>query len=137
MKKRNDLNDNHGLSSEAVKYAAKEGLDVRFPKDNELFIDIDSEAGYDQFNRAYILLLQTFSDGLYFTETPSKSDGIWKDGEFCFRRHIVVQLPMAVTLIERVAYQAILGSDYKHELLTIKNIRDGDPSPTLFFEAKK
>ena len=48
--------------------------------------------------------------------------------------HIVVTLPRDITNIERLLWQAILGSDLRREAHSYRNMLRGDERPTLFFE---
>lgn len=102
------------------------GCSIFYPKDNQLQIDIDS---YEQGER-FVLNLNLLRDNIKNIEivkdVPSKS------GED--HRHITIELPFKITDIERVAFQAALGSDPRRELLSILRILKGDSKPTLFAE---
>jgi len=132
LEKRSDLDANCGVSDLAVAYAKAHELDVVFPAADELFIDIDMSFERDAFIWAFPMFQQLFPGALIVRNTPSKSSsafgGIWN-------RHIVVKVPgQKFSAEQRVMLQAILGSDPKRELLTLKNISEGDKTPTLFFE---
>ena len=119
----------YSIDSEcAIREAKDNNLDVVFPKPNELQIDIDSEEAYARYGGVLERLQRHFR---FITEsiTPSRS-GYPK-------RHIVLTLREPVTDVQRIALQAILGSDPVRELLSLKRIENGDPHPTLFLEKKK
>jgi hypothetical protein len=108
--------------------ADKRGLDVRVPKNNELFIDIDSEEQLAMFHRQLAVFLK-------------RTDAAWSmrpsPGGLPYHVHIVVTLTKrVVTNAERILLQAVLGSDPMRELLSWERIEIGDPHPTLFFEKR-
>jgi len=106
-----------------------EGLDVVIPKENELFIDIDSDVQYNRFLDAMLCLVYNFPGVDITRNTPSRRK---EEG-----RHIVVTMPFDMTSTERVAFQAALQSDPVRELLSLMRIRTGGgTSPTLFVEKK-
>jgi hypothetical protein len=105
--------------------AALKGLIVVTPKNNELFIDIDSDTDLAEFDRNYGIIDELFGID-EAVQTPSRNK---KQG-----KHIVVTLAQPITPLERVLLQAILGSDRKREALSLWRIRNNDPNPTLFFE---
>ncbi len=111
----------------SLDFARKEGLRIVLPTANELLIDIDSDADYSRFTQAYARLcdLDLF-EPTGFVTTPSRNGG---EG-----RHISIHLRKRVTPLERIALQAILGSDWKRELYSLARLQDGDAIPTLFFE---
>jgi hypothetical protein len=114
---------------------------VVYPASNELQIDIDSEEAFEAFERRIIAFKTYFK--CTETITPSKS-GLPK-------RHILISVlgcsvkpvylngvatirPKEFTNIERVAWQAILGSDPAREFLSMIHIEENDPNPILFEE---
>jgi hypothetical protein len=111
-------------SREAFAYAAEQGVDVRYPMANELFIDIDDEKGMYHFNENYTLIEGT--TGCTMTPSRRKPEG----------KHIVVTLSRNVTPVERIALQAALGSDPRREAHSLRRYFNGDPLPTLFFEKR-
>lgn len=106
--------------------AAARGLEVRLPEPNELFIDIDSEAQLAEFDDLFNMLLDHV-DGMSRSMGPSPSG---RPGRY----HAVVRLPYPITLLERIALQAALGSDRKREILTWLRYRIGEENPSVFFE---
>ena len=116
-------------SQNAINRAAVENLNVVFPTSHELFIDIDNELSYQMFLRQF-QVFQKFVDGdAEFVESPSKS-GLPK-------RHVAVWLSRPIKdEVERILFQALLGSDRVREILGYVQAVNGDPHPTLFLEAK-
>jgi hypothetical protein len=106
----------------------KENLDIIYPKDNDLFIDLDSDAAHVIFGNQ-IDMLHQFMDIVNVEVRESKSG--------LPNRHAVVTLGTNVSAPERIALQASLGSDRRCELLRYKLYLEGDPNPTLFLEKKK
>lgn len=101
---------------------------IRYPLPNELFIDIDSASAYTRFKQL-LAMFEKFIPVERVTATPSASGGQ--------HQHIVVALTQRVTEFERIAYQAILGSDPKREVLSLERLKTGtNPTPTVFFEPK-
>lgn len=127
-----DEPNKHGAlmsGTDALLFAEREGLDVRLPEPNELFIDIDDEKSYFTFNENRPLLGDMFTGQVEFAITPSRRKP--------WGKHIVVTLPRAVTPIERIALQAALGSDPRREAHSLRRYFNNDPLPTLFFEKRK
>lgn len=113
---------------EAQKQAAAKGLIVVHPADDELFVDIDDDASYGVFQENLAVIRRQIAHldiSCSTTPSPSRRSG---------RYHIRVKMPRPVTPIERIALQAILGSDRKREALSWCRIETGVGSPTLFFE---
>ncbi len=107
--------------------AFKQGVRVIIPKDRQLQIDIDSDDDYSRFTQAYDALKQHYLNvPLYYKTSPSRNGG---EG-----RHITVEMTEELAQIERIALQAILGSDWRRELFSLIRVRKGEPLPTLFFE---
>jgi hypothetical protein len=113
-------------SSYAYHQAELNGHVVVLPKDNELLIDIDSDAAEQLFHKQ-LTKVNEYVGVSTWTATPSKS------GE-PERKHIIVQLQRSIAQIERIVLQAVLGSDLRRELLSYCRWTIGDPQPTLFFE---
>jgi hypothetical protein len=114
-------------SAQAREWAEQEGLEVRVPKSNQLFIDIDSTIDMRAFDENYSLVDAAIGIESYDV-TPSRSKPKGK--------HIVVNLAATVSPLERCLLQAILGSDKRREGHSYCRIQEGDREPTLFFEKK-
>ncbi len=116
-------------SEDAIKWAAENGLDVIIPNNNQLLLDIDNNqdrAIYTQ-NWAEIGSIYGVTE---VEEWPSRSN---KPG----RTHMRVTLRTPITPLERVLIQAVLGSDRRRELHSLRRIMNSEETPTLFFEKRK
>lgn len=111
----------------AEKQASANGCVVITPKNDELFIDIDDEAGMVAFEKG----IENVATLLPCTweKRPSPSG---RDGRF----HIVVTLTDRdlESDAERILLQALLGSDRTREVLSWQRMVRGETTPTLFFE---
>jgi hypothetical protein len=115
-------------SQRAVDLAAREGLDVKYPAANELFIDIDNEHSYMMYQKQMDIMRKYVG---------ASSDLVTPSRHGLPGRHIVVTLQRDITEVERIALQACLGSDRVRELLGFIQNHNNDPHPTLFLEAKE
>lgn len=107
----------------------QEGLRVVKPAPNELFVDIDSEEGRVTFNRVWPMFCPSMG-AIIIDRHPSKS-GLPHE-------HIVIQLTgVVVTELERIALQAMLGSDGKRELFGYLRQSEGIEPVTVFVEARE
>jgi hypothetical protein len=115
----------HNLPKEAA--AKAKGLVIVAPGDHELFVDIDDAASLETF-KALAVVLNTFRTCSWvLTSSPSGQQD---------RHHATVTLEDGppLTNLERMALQAMLGSDRLHELLSYRSHTRGDQTPTVFFE---
>lgn len=120
------------LRAQYLERIKDEGLVPSFPADNELQIDIDTQAQYVKF-RAQLEILQRSIGGQHDIElepvvTPSKSG--------LPRRHVRIRLPFKLDVWQRIAWQAALGSDPVRELLSCVRAHRGDDHPTMLVEVK-
>ena len=122
--------DGKGLPSNqvALEKADKEGLNVVYPNEFELQIDIDNEQSYLVFQNQR-RIVHRFVGIERQEEHPSKSG--------LPRRHITLRLKKPVTTLERICLQACLGSDRVREVLGYIRYAQNDQNPTLFFEKKE
>ncbi|SRR6266566_3519952 len=108
------------------KFAQKNDLELVIPGDDQLQIDIDCSEDLETFNR-HLLIFQEKFPGAIFTVTKSRSK---LEG-----KHITITVPgKKFSVVERIAYQAALGSDRKRELLSLFDWDSGRKLPTVFFE---
>lgn len=108
--------------------AAERNLEVRIPRSNELFVDIDNARDYSRF-KVLVEMLGQVEPIQQWSESSSASGGE--------HRHIVVTLVRHVTNFERIALQAMLASDLKREILSYQQYKNKNTLyPTLFFEPK-
>lgn len=114
-------------SKRAIDEAAKLGMDVVFPKDNQLQIDIDNNESYALYEGVRDVIAHHY--GILQEEIHASKSG----GE---KRHLTITLLRVIDNMERIALQAALGSDRKRELLSIIQEVNGDDHPVLFLEMK-
>jgi|SRR6185312_8516346 len=107
--------------------AEKKGRVVVKPRARELFLDIDSAEAWEFFLERVAKLREHVPLTYVVRPSPSGKPG---------RQHVVVTLERAVSPIERIALQAVLGSDLMRELLSYIRYARNDEAPTLFFETK-
>jgi hypothetical protein len=118
-----------GTVDQAEEKAAAKGLECILPKPSELFVDIDDQASADRFQRAFDTLKGNNRYELRVVRsTPSQSGDP-------YRSHIVIDLGRPViNEVERVALQAILGSDPVREALSWMHLQQGTTNVSRFFE---
>ena len=118
-----------GTVDQAEEKAAAKGLACILPKPSELFIDIDDNASADRFEKAFDILKGNNRYELRVVRsTPSQSGDP-------YRFHIVVDLGRPViNEVERIALQAILGSDPAREALSWMHLQQGTTNVSRFFE---
>ena len=115
-------------SQRAIDEAAKLGMDVVFPENNQLQLDIDNDEAYGYMN-SVLDVIELHWNVVDFEEHPSKS-GLPK-------RHVTITLGKEISDTERVLLQACLGSDRKRELLSYLQVLNGDAHPILFIEKRQ
>lgn len=115
-------------SQSAYDKAERDELEVVLPRDNQLFIDIDSDFALLVFEKNYEQLLRFYDSAAITSISPSKSGGE--------KKHITITLSEPVSPTERLVLQAFLGSDLRREFLGLQRIKAGDKNPTLFLEKK-
>ena len=100
------------------------GMAVVTPKQNELFIDIDSPEALEIF-KVRVYKLGQLIGMTRWTMSRSKTEGHF---------HVTAGLNRDINPVERIALQAMLGSDPMHEALSLKAAMSGMIHPTVFFE---
>jgi hypothetical protein len=108
--------DNGGMPREEYlrKLASDNHCDLLIATDQQLFLDIDSQAAYDQY-RQMLPNLKRIYPVIGIDEYVSRNKSL--DG--FLKRHIIIELLDPLTISERIALQAILGSDPMKEFLSI------------------
>jgi hypothetical protein len=110
---------------EAKRAADEKGLVIVRPESNELFVDIDDEVDLAAFH-ASREILGDLVESFRLTRSPSGRPG---------RYHARVRLTRDIEDdFERIALQAILGSDRKREVLSWVRAARGEADATIFFE---
>jgi len=112
----------------------QDNLEVVYPEANQVQIDIDSEEAYNLFFRTMGTLggycRSEYGNAPGIKESPSKSG--------LPNRHITVTLPFKIKDdLERIALQAVLGSDPVRELMGILRVYLGVENPSLLVEVKE
>jgi hypothetical protein len=108
-----------------VERMAAEGFVIMVPENDELMLDIDAEEDFVFFGRAILRLIEEFPS-VSFRVNFSKSGKP--------HRHVVVKMPFPLDAVQRIAFQAVLGSDRVREMLSLLRYHNGDPCPTLLAE---
>lgn len=104
-------------------------LDVLFPKDDELFVDLDSEEAFEYHKEQLELLEAQLPDLIHYTGSTFSKSGPPN-------RHVIVKLAKPISNMERILLQALLVSDRRATLISFIKESQGDPHPVLFFEPK-
>jgi hypothetical protein len=127
--------DSRQNTQKLAEYANANGLEIVIPGPKELFIDLDSEQGYELFKNQ-LEVLQQFVEAVITRDEPSRSG--------LPHRHIVVNVTVSKnegtngvpSEPEKMALQTMLGSDRRCEILRYMRWRQHDPHPTLFLEKR-
>lgn len=106
------------------------GKRMVFPSAQQLQIDIDTEEQYKVFQANYDRFLSYNPDeGVQMVETVS--------GSGLPHRHITLTLNWELeSEWQRIALQAVLGSDPVREILSAMRVLHGVENPTMFVEPK-
>lgn len=119
-----DLNKSR---DEAIAEAKANGLEVIYTEPNKLLIDLDDEDAQARFQNMIDMLDDVY--GFIHVETwQSKSRKPEK-------QHVVITMSRELSLPERIALQAIMGSDPRRELLSLARHEDVD-NPVVLFKPK-
>ena len=109
--------------SDAVREAKANGFTVIASTPTQLQVDWDAPT-LDGFWERMSLALQL---GLV---SGVQADWRSKSGNY----HILVDLPAKTSTTERLALQAMLGSDWKREMLNLRRYQDGETNPMVLFK---
>ena len=99
-------------------------LNVVEPDDDTLQLDFDTEDQWDKFLKQRLTILLQYLDVARVWWTESKSGN----------KHVYIKLKKEMGFVERIAYQAALGSDPTRELLSLARLSIGQGETTLMFE---
>ena len=106
------------------KFCKDNGVKVVLPEPRQLQLDIDLPKlpeGYTE----QLYILNQINPVVREHTTTSKSGNL----------HVYITLTNDITPVERVLFQACMGSDIKRELLTYRNLLDsGNERPQFLFE---
>jgi hypothetical protein len=102
-------------------------MDLVQPKPNEVFVDLDNEAAQCGFAARWNDFVRVYPNATV-QYTTSKSGNL----------HAYVTVPELdpLTMPERIAMQAALGSDPLREMIALNHHRGGYEYASVFFEVK-
>lgn len=98
------------------------GYEVITPAVDQLLVDIDDQESLDRFYKIIDRIAIDYPS-IRFIVTASNSG--------LPHAHAVVRMPWAITDVERIAWQAILGSDPIREFLSLKRVYNNESPATL------
>lgn len=105
-------------------------FDIIVAKPNELQIDYDYKELPTQFHEVLNMLAQAYCrpkrQSVSYVISRSVSNNL----------HVTITLPCAISDIERIAWQAIFGSDRTREALSLMSVIRNIKNPTLFIDPK-
>ena len=104
--------------------ADENGQIVVYPAKNECQLDIDSEEHLKRYKER-LSKLRDYFPMVKAKQTPSRQKGHY---------HVTLQFSRDLTMWQRIALQAVLGSDERRELLNCIRALNGDKNPTRLFE---
>lgn len=111
-------------AEEVEAIAASMGLVCFLPEPQELFLDLDKES----IQRGRVLeVLEQNGWGVQATLTTRSKNG---------NQHEYIKLDVALGPLQRIALQAILGSDPVREVLSVLRLNAGATASTALFETK-
>jgi hypothetical protein len=106
------------------KFCKDNDVKVVLPEPRQLQLDIDSPKLPEGYTEQFHILNQ-INPVLKEHRTTSKSGNL----------HVYIDLMNDITPVERVMFQACMGSDIKRELLTYQNLLDStNERPQFLFE---
>lgn len=101
--------------------------DLVLPESNQLQMDIDDDESYE-FMVNMIALLQSNGFAVELTKTTISKSG---------NRHCYIKTPWELSLVDRIALQASMGSDRKREILSLVSIYKNEGVVTCLYEVKR
>ena len=121
-------NYNAQLEKKKEKYN-NPNLEIEFAASNQLQLDYDFKEIPSQFHEALkFLKIRCKNEKFSWKEQTSAS------GEHL---HVIITMPIEMDVMERIAWQAIFGSDIKRESLNIVSFNEGNKTPVLLFKDTK
>jgi len=133
MEMENDaLIDTYNLDVSAEEAAAEVSCKVVIPEPNQLQLDLDSEEAYDNFKNRLVEFEMHSCYIIEIEEHPSKKG--------LPHRHVTLTvfdpdgMPHVFGEYERIALQAVLGSDIVRETLNCWRLIRGSENPSRLFE---
>lgn len=115
----------------AIKSARLGGFKIIRGKPDKLLLDLDDNDAMIAFNDTLPFVLEMLESIdiqlVKRRQWKSKSSG----------QHVVLYLSGELPVLERIALQAILGSDRKKEMYSLLRLRQGTEEPSLLFKPPK
>lgn len=113
------------MMEQIERVAANHFCSVVVARPNELQFDLDAPDSWEAFQYFFSLKLsKRFNEKATYIQWSSKSGN----------RHVVVTLPVDLSIPERIALQAQGGSDSGREFAALACHWDGSPHPILLFK---
>jgi hypothetical protein len=113
------VNENE-YQNAADQAAERLGMKVQRPKDNEIFLDFDTDEAYLLFKaRATQMGLNTWIERFSKSGYP--------------HRHVILRTDKPITDWQRLAYQAVLCSDSLRAYLDVKTLHQTGQTDTCLF----
>ena len=100
----------------------QEGYSIFYPEENELLLDIDSENDLQRCKLSISRMEDELQEALPFSVFKSTTPGHY---------HISIKFPRKIDMLERIALQAVLGSDRVREMLSLFRLWQGEAHPSL------
>lgn len=109
----------------AKRVAYEKGQRVVLPGPCELFLDIDRQEDLELMTQILGIIGKQMAYETSIYPSPSGEHGHY---------HVIVTLDRAVSPLERICLQAILGSDRKREAISWGRHQQGEDNVTRFFQ---
>lgn len=109
--------------------AAEANVHVILPRADELLMDIDSRRHRKTLRERLELLRAANIDVQIIDERRSQGWRFWHP-----KYHVTLRFPRLLNDAERIAWQAVLGSDTMREFISMVTFEKNIPHPTVFFE---
>jgi len=130
-KSEHDFEDEYNFDESAEEVAAKRGLIVVKPADNQLQIDIDSEEALIEFWRRFNCFVMVKPFEFEFSHHQVDVKPSQRQGHY----HVTITVEgKTFSPLERIAYQAALNDDPLRVFLNMRRVYVGVEDPTRLFE---
>jgi hypothetical protein len=117
--------DNEGV----IENVKKAGYEVIEANDYQLLLDIDDNQQYKIFLDRFELFKKFFGEEITYDMRPSIGG--------LPGRHIIIQLQQPMGILERIAWQASMGSDPKKEFNNLLGVHFGIAHHIVLFNRKQ
>lgn len=104
------------------------GCDVVRGAPDLLLLDFDDVGSFERFDAMREMFVQFFKPESFET---------WYSKSGAPKRHVAIRLTKPLGVPERIALQAILGSDPKRELIGLIRYLSGQEEPSLLFKPRR